>query len=361
MIRHNRLICLLGFTLLSVETVAYDLVVDSGYSGTPGQLAAETRTFVTINEALAQVQPDNPSVVEIFIREGRYEEKLVVDKPNIHFRGESREGTVITHDDHGDSIDAEGNKLGTTGSYTLRVTAAGFRAESLTIRNHFDYAANALLNDDDPAKVTSTQGVALMLDEGSDRAMFNNVIIDGNQDTLFVDAGRSYFLNARIAGHVDFIFGAGQAVFDRCEIISRNRANKNPTGYITAPSTKKDMPFGFLFLDCKLVKETTGLPTGSVRLGRPWHPGADPGVNGSAVFMNCFMDDHIGPQGYAPISSRNAASERIWFEVGPESRFFEHNSHGPGGSPSPSRPRLSPQAAPWYTADNVLNGGVPEW
>jgi pectinesterase len=351
---------MLGAAFPTMVVCDSSLVVDAGHTGKPGQAIGEARTFRTITRALAEVRADNSEPIEIRIRDGRYYEKLVVDRPNVHFQGESAEGTIITYGDTGDSRDAAGDQLGTRSSYTLRVTAPGFRAENLTIRNHFDYAANALLADDHPEKVANAQGVAVLLDGGSDRALFSNVVIDGNQDTLFVDAGRSYFHNARISGHVDFIFGAGQAVFEDCEIVSKNRENKNPTGYITAPSTRSDMPYGFLFLNCSLLKESPEVPANSVRLGRPWHPGADPGVNGSAVFVACFMDEHVGPEGFAPISARNAAGERIWFEVGPESRFFEFGSHGPGGKPSPHRPVLSKEAVKWYTADNVLNGWKPE-
>ena len=43
----------------------------------------------------------------------------------------------------------------------------------------------------------------------------------------------------KIAGSVDFIFGAGQAVFDECEIVSRDRGSRTNNGYVTAPSTRR--------------------------------------------------------------------------------------------------------------------------
>ena len=62
--------------------------------------------------------------------------------------------------------------------------------------------------------------------------------ITGYQDTLFPNAGRSYFYKCEVWGHVDFIFGAGQAVFDDCDIVSRDRGSKTNNGYVTAPSTE---------------------------------------------------------------------------------------------------------------------------
>ncbi len=164
----------------------------------------------------------------------------------------------------------------------------------------------------------------------NDKAVFTNCKIKGFQDTLFPNAGRRYFYDCRISGHVDFIFGAGQVVFDKCEIISRNRVNKNPTGYTTAPSTLILFPYGFLFNNCRFLKESDEVPASSVRLGRPWYPGCEPKVSGSVVFMNSYMDDHIGPEGYAKISSWDLSGQRIWYEVKDDSRFIEYGNFGPG-------------------------------
>ena len=215
-----------------------------------------------------------------------------------------------------------------------------------------------MLPDNDPNKVRNTQGVALMLAEGSDRALFENVAFLGNQDTLFVNAGRSYFRNVRLVGHVDFIFGAGQAVFEQANIEVRNRPGKDPVAYVTAPSTHISQPYGMLFIDCRITRHDAGVPSGSVKLGRPWHPGADPEVNGSAVFKNCFMDDSVSADGYAPISS-TADGVRQWFDLEPDSRFFEYGSRGPGALGGPRRPQLDDYSAGYYTRANVLGNWIP--
>ena len=115
-------------------------------------------------------------------------------------------------------------------------------------------------------------------------------------------------------------------------------------------------PYGFLFIDSRFVKATPDVPAGSVRLGRPWHPNADPRANGSTVFHHCFMDDHVGVDGYERISSRNAAGERIWFDLEPGSRFFEYRSYGPGAHAGPRRPELKAADAALYTVEQVLGG-----
>ena len=198
-----------------------------------------------------------------------------------------------------------------------------------------------------------------MTGRGSDRAVLRNCTIVGYQDTLFANSGRLYLYACRISGHVDFIFGAGQAVFDGCDIVSRNRPGKNPMGFITAPSTPIKYPYGFLFTNCRLLKESPELPPGCCRLGRPWHPNADLSVSGSAVFLHCFMDDHLSDRGYEQISSTDSTGTRIWFDLEPDSRFFEYGSFGPGAVTSPNRPLLDDQAVRWYTSAAVLNNWLP--
>jgi pectinesterase len=360
---HKHYICLI-ILLLCLDckrpiALHYRAVVVAGYSGTPGAVINGTPTYATIGEALSTVPKGNTEPFIIYIRKGFYYEKLSVDRANVYFFGESRDETTISYNATGDTPDPNGGTYGTWGCFTLRITAPEFRAENLTIENGFDYPSNAAKSDGDPTKVHNPQAVALMTANNSDRAVFRKCKIVGYQDPVFANAGRHYFYRCRILGHVDFIFGAGHAVFNDCDIVSRNRQGKNPTGYVTAPSTQIVCPYGFLFTGCRLVKETPELPKGSVRLGRPWHPNADPNVSGSAVFVRCYMDDHIGSEGYAPISSLDSAGRRIWFEVKADSRFFEHGSYGPGAIKSPKRPTLDDEAVKWYTAAHVLDGWIP--
>jgi len=294
----------------------------------------------------------------IFIRKGRYHEKLTVDRPRITLLGENRDSTVITYDAAADTRSPGGGRYGTRGSFTLRIVAPDFRAENLTIENAFDYSANAVKSDSDSTKFRNPQAVALMTDLGSDRATFVNVRILGHQDTLFVNPGRHYFYHCYIAGHVDFIFGAGQAVFDDCDVVSLDRGSKTNNGYITAASTNTAAPFGFLFLRSRLKKEKPAMASASVTLGRPWHPFADPDAVGAVAFIDCWMDDHIGAKGWDRMSSIDSTGTRRWYE--PESaRFFEHGTHGPGAVVSPSRRIFSQSELARYTATKVLGGWIP--
>jgi pectinesterase len=206
--------------------------------------------------------------------------------------------------------------------------------------------------------VDGTQAVAVMLDEGSDRAVFRECVISGHQDTLFPNAGRSYFNRCTVSGSVDFIFGAGVAVFEDCDIVSRDRGSATNNGYITAPSTHVAQPHGFLFLRSRLKKERPSMAPASVTLGRPWHPSGRPDAIGKAVFIDTWMDDHIAPRGWDPMNSRDAAGVVVVNQPA-DARFFEHGSTGPGAAGTPERRRLTAEQRAGYTLSAVLDGWVP--
>ena len=355
----------------------YAAIVDANYTGSDLGLGAQhdsdpgmgahrlnagvsgVAIYRTLGEALAALPPNGGPRATILIRKGRYHEKLTIDRPRVTLRGESADGTIITFDAAAETPAPGGSTYGTRGSYTLRVNAPDFRAESLTVENAWDYAGNAAKSNDDPTKFrTGTQGVALMLDLGSDRASFENVRVLGNQDTLFPNAGRSFFHHCTIAGNVDFIFGAGRAVFEDCDIISRDRGSATNNGYITAASTDSAHAFGFLFIRSRLKKEKPSMAAGSVALGRPWHPFADPKAVASVAFIDCWMDDHIGAKGWEHMSSIDSTGTRIWYE--PEgARFFEYRSSGPGAVASPTRRTLTAAQAARYTIAEALGDWSP--
>ncbi|HEX8693620.1 MAG TPA: pectinesterase family protein [Longimicrobium sp.] len=341
------------------EAPPYSAVVDARHAGAEGAPVGGVRTFRTIGGALAAAPAGGADAYTIFIRDGRYREKLSVERPNVRFVGESREGTVLTYDAAAGHPAPGGGTWGTRGSFTLRVAAPGFRLERMTVENAFDYMANRRKPEGDPTKLVGSQGVAVLTDSASDRAVFRDCVLRGHQDTLFADGGRSYFTGCTILGSVDFIFGAGQAVFEDCDIVSLDRGDDDNNGYVTAPSTPLSRPYGLVFIRSRLRRESPAMSASSVVLGRPWHPGADPQLVGSAVFIECWMDDHVSAAGWTRMAATPpSGGERVWFE--PEgSRFFEYGSTGPGARASPSRRVLTSAEAAYYTAAQVLRGWDP--
>jgi pectinesterase len=314
----------------------YDAVVDARFAGAEGSIVDGVRTYRRIAAALQNAAEGSERPYVIRIRNGRYYEKLSVESANIHFSGESRDRTVLTFDAAAASPAPSGGTYGTRGSSTLRIAAPGFRLENMTVENGFDYMRNYVKPDSDATKLRGTQGVAVMLDYGSDHAAFENCTINGHQDTLFPNAGRSYFHRCAISGSVDFIFGAGSALFDDVDIISRDRGSRSNNGYITAASTPISQPYGFVIVNSRLKKESPALAPNTVTLGRSWHPAGDPDAVGSAVFIDTWMDDHIGAKGWDSMNSINGAGVRTTHRP-EEARFYEFGSTGPGVVASPTR------------------------
>lgn len=340
------------------ERAQYQAIVNASYTGVEGRIVEGAKRYRTISAAIHDAPAEAVAAYNIFVTNGRYREKLTVLRPSISLIGESRDSTVLTFDAAADTPNPEGGTYGTRGSFTIRIAAPDFRASHITIENAFDYDAHVAKPADDPTRYRNLQGVAVMLHDGSDRAVFENCKITGNQDTLFPNAGRSYFRKCEIIGHVDFIFGAGQAVFDDCDIISLDRGNARNNGYVTAASTPLSKPYGFLIVNSRLKKEAPTMAAGSVALGRPWHPFADPEAVASVVFYNTWMDDHISAKGWEQMSSVDAQGNRLWFN--PENaRLFEYASMGPGAIASSTRRVLTIGEARAYTIDKVLNGWKP--
>jgi pectinesterase len=321
----------------------YAAIVDAKFTGQDGARVVGTATYHTLGAALTAAPDSSATTYFIYVRNGRYHEKLSVDKANITLLGESRDSVVLTFDATADTPDPDGGTYGTRGSFTLRIAAPDFRAEHLTIENAFDFRANQARSSSDPAKVKNTQAVALHLDRGSDRAAFVDCVVSGWQDTVYANAGRASFRQCIILGHVDFIFGAGVAVFEDCDIVSRGG------GFIAAPSTPPLQRYGFVFIGSRLGRESNAVKPNTVALGRPWHPSSNPNVNPSAVYIDCNMDDHILAEGWTQMGG-----------YGPEAaRFYEYKSHGVGAVKDLKRRVLSDVQANQYGVDEVLAGWKP--
>ena len=296
-----------------------------------------TGDFYSIQRAL-DVAPDTGALV--LVAPGVYREVLTVNKPNIQLRSANSDAskTVVVMDK------SAGTAGGTSHSATVNVKAANFSAENITFQNDF--------NATHPQLPEGSQAVALFVT--GDRAVFHNVRLLGNQDTLYAASrlcsgegaarsclpARQYFSDCYIEGNVDFIFGDGKTVFDRCEIHSTPHAE----GFITAQG--KSYPqedSGYVFHQCKL---TAAPAAGNVYLGRPWRPYA------TVVYLDTWMGDQIQPAGW-----------REWHPGETHSLdtalYAESGSTGPGAHHDQRDPHtrfLSPQEAERFEPALFLRG-----
>lgn len=349
----------LSLTSVFASDADVEAIVDPSSEG-----QGRTATYSTIAAAVAAAPAHPARPWRITIREGLFREKLVIDKPDIVLIGAGQEKTVISFDAYAGGTAPDGSDWGTYGSGTIIVRAPGFAAKDLTIANAFDFLTHDGHDPHAVNRVGASQAVALMLDKGADRSLFDTVAITGFQDTLFTDQGRSLFRRCHISGNVDFIFGAGTALFVECDIVSRKRADPAilPAGFVTAPSTALEHPYGLVFRQCRLLKEDASIPPASHYLGRPWHPTrdfadgryADPGAVGQAVFLNCEMDDHIASHGWTEMTGLARDGSRRSFLPLTDARFLEFDSRGPGAAVNSERPQLTTEQAALFAPENVL-------
>lgn len=206
-------------------------------------------------------------------------EKKLISKDNTVINGN---GDVLVWDDHNGMVPG----FGTGDSATLTITAKNVLIENLIIRNDFDYITGKQKRCEAVSKGMGLQAVALFVTEQACDIKFVNCTFESFQDTVFVDGKDIEFVDCTIKGNVDFIFGKGNAKFINCTIISLLE------GIVTAPSTLETSPKGLEFINCSFTCEEN-VPTGSVYLARPWHPGGKPGVKSMVEFKNCSFGKHI--------------------------------------------------------------------
>lgn len=250
--------------------------------------------FPTVQMALDHApQPGPGGRLTIQIAPGIYHERVIITqnrpRTTLQGMGSRPQDVVITAAENAKSAG------GTFFSSTVEAYGAEFEADNLTFQN----AAGAT-------------GQAVALTVRSDRAVLKHCRILGDQDTLFADFGRQYYVDDYVEGGVDFIFGDAAAVFADSEIhIIR-------PGYLTAQSrTQPDQATGYVFLRDRITAADMGDRT--FFLGRPWRSYA------RVVFLDTEMPASLSPQGWT-----------AWTRAGSIAGTFyaERGSTGPGARPN---------------------------
>lgn len=276
--------------------------------------------FTKVQDVIDAIPHLRKTRTVIFIKKGIYKEKLMLPstKTNITFIGEDVNETILTYDDYASKKNEFGEEIGTSGSTSFFIYGEGFEAKNITFENSSGPVG---------------QAVAVRID--GDKVKFENCRFLGFQDTLYPHGkeSRQYYKNCYIEGTVDFIFGSSTAVFEDCEIFCKSG------GYVTAASTNEGTAFGFVFLNCKI---TSNAPANSFYLGRPWRNYAQ------TIFINCFLDKHIKPEGWHNWGKPEA--EQTAF-------YAEYNSNGPGFVPAKRvgwSHQLTADEAAKYSLENIF-------
>lgn len=240
-------------------------------------------------KTLREKYPDKPFVIEV-ASNCRGHIKFPYD--NFYIKGPAK----ISDNLYARMLDENGEELTTWKTATIKISGSHNIFEKLSFIN------------DGGDRTNKGQMVACAV-YGDDN-LFLDCDFVSTQDTLFVgplpkdlqkryenfipedertQRGRymNYFSHCLIEGDVDYIFGAGGAIFDRCELLSSG------PGWIAAPSHEFEEDFGYLFNECHCQFPNIKEKPGGYFLARPWRD------YGKVVFLNCEYGEGLNEEGFA--------------------------------------------------------------
>ncbi len=304
--------------------------VDKDYAGVNGEAVKGIVNFTELGDAIKYLEScklEDSVTKVVYVAEGVYAEHIKTALNNLTLIGKGADKSVITCSNVQSTVDPLTDKqMGLNENATLIVSGENFKAYKMAIRNDFDYPANGKTEG-------SPQGTALMIN--GDKAVVADCLLYGNQDTLYLKSGRSYFKNTEIQGNIDFIFGEakGLAYFDHCVIRAINKAGEGKqeknNGYVTAmKATAADKPdYGYIFDGCEFTDDGT-LLDGSMSLGRPW------GAAATVAMVNCSFTKAYSTLAYGAIGEDGKAVKPRWYDMSgnkpQDADFKEFGSTGEG-------------------------------
>jgi hypothetical protein len=168
----------------------------------------------------------------------------------------------------------------------IRTSASGFRMYNMTFHNLTPKGGGQ-------AEITKHSG---------NKGMAANCKYMSYQDTLCISAGQMYMRDSYIEGDTDYIWGAGTAYFDRCEL--RSLSTKS---HVTQPRAAAPPVNGFFIVDCNL---TAAPGITQCDLGRTTdnsYPYCQ------SVYINCTMPSTVFlPAGWTIANGTTTTNLRWW-------------------------------------------------
>ncbi|KAH0448320.1 hypothetical protein IEQ34_022120 [Dendrobium chrysotoxum] len=291
--------------------------------------------FTSVNGAITFASHSSRSsstFFKIIIKPGIYVEHVVVPKrlTGLVLEGAGMRQTFITGNR------SAGDGYTTYQTATFAVNGDRFIATGITFEN--------------TALPQNKQAVAVR--NSADRSIFYKCRFISFQDTLYAHSNRHLYLHSTIHGTVDFIFGRAAAVFQFCEILPRRPLPKQ-INTITAQG--KDCPsirsgfsihLSWILPGKDLIDKTDLFYT---YLGRPWKNYS------TTVFMQCYMDGFVRPEGWVEWGE----------EVAPRTIYYGEFENYGGGAGTDRRVRwegyrrMGKEDAERFTVGEFIGGD--EW
>lgn len=260
-----------------------------------------TGNFTRVLDAVMAAPDYSTHRYIIYVKRGVYLENVEIKKKkwNLALIGDGLNLTVIS-----------GNRSFIDGwttfrSATFAVSGRGFVARDLSFEN--------------TAGPQKHQAVALRSD--SDLSVFYRCGIRGYQDTLYAHSLRQFYRECEITGTVDFIFGNGAVVLQKCQILAR-KGLPDQKNTITAQGRKDPyqtsgfaIQFSNISAEADLLHNSS--TTNTTYLGRPWK------LYSRTMFMQSYMSSTISPQGWLEWNADFALGTLF---------YGEYMNYGPGAS-----------------------------
>ena len=208
---------------------------------------------------------------------------------------------------------------------TLRIDSNDVTVRNLAIDDEVYLPVPSLAGGSNPSAPAFAGPIQSLVTTGK-RLVFDNVLIQGGQDTYYGITGIAYFYNCEMWGSVDFIYGDALAVFDQCDIVQI----RNTGGPICAPSTPYAQPYGEVFLNCRFPRAlvTNGYPydvgVNTTTFCRPWRQ------DGHVAIINSQLGTHITTKAWSEWDGRENTSRAI---------EYGNTLIGGGAAPTPEQRR----------------------
>lgn len=234
-----------------------------------------TGDYLSVIDAIAAAPTGRALPWLIYIKAGKYtgHHDIPANKPFIHLIGQHVDSVIISDNRLSGGDNAYHVSLGAT----MVVNAKDCYFEGITFENSHGYLQQA-----------GPQALALYT--LTDRFTLNKGYLRSYQDTYLTAYSsindRHYIKDSRIEGAVDFIYGGGNAFFDKCTII----CTRKDGGYIVAPSHGVGTPWGYVFHTCTIDERVaSGVTT---YFGRPWQN------QPKTVFLNTTLKAKVYATGW---------------------------------------------------------------
>ena len=278
----------------------------------------------------------------IFLHRGTYDlgTTVMTEVPaNVSLIGESMDATVVVNSPDPATLTSDNRSDATP---TLYLAGNDTYLQDLTVKQAIDYGKGQIT------------GQAQAIRARGDRQVYKRVKLLGCQDTYYINKStiRQYLEDCFIAGDVDFIYGDGTAFLNGCTIWYNNTTGG---GYITAPNTPADNPWGIVISHSTI--DGPAAANGNFYLGRPWNDSP------SANFIGNTFNILPAAAGWAAMTSRKVLRFHEYGSVDASGRLLDLSDRSTAAC-YPARgsdePVITADQAAQYTLANVL-GGADQW